>query len=204
MKKQLFLLIASLFVAISSYSQVSEPLVINATPPVLETDTVIDGDHIFLTRYFYFGKDTLVVETGYKYTNPKDFSFNYEELEEGVVVALNSEVLDTDNDSHEPLVHSYNGEIYGEVISANGMDYLIVLGKEFYCDGPECSSIYALVVNTKTGVCLDINTGFCKEKDLLKQINKRSAANDNVQVPVINSCDDSYSDAKWINVDKAL
>ncbi len=204
MKKQLLLLFTSLLLVFSAYSQVSKPMSVNPMPPTLETDTLIDGEHIYLTRYFYFGKDTLVIETGYQYTNPKDFSFNYEELEEEINIALNSEILDTDLDNHEAQMHSFSGPLYGEVITTNNMTYLIVLGKEFYCEGPECSNLYAIVVNTTTGVCLDINTGFCKPEDLLKQINKRSEKYDNVQVPVIDSCEDSYSDATWITVDKAL
>lgn len=205
MKKLASILFFSIVSVCSLIAQsVSEPVRVDETRPLLKTDTVIDGGRIFLTRKFSFGKDTLVVETGYKYT-PKDFSFYYQELEERVVVSLNKTLLKATNENHKPQVHSYpEKEIFGEKIIANATDYFIVLGKEFYCDGKECPNIYALVVNESTGLCLDINTGFCDEKELLKLINKRSKDNDKVEIPVIKDCKQSYSDATWIVVDKAL
>lgn len=205
MTKKLILFCLSFTLAAALCAQVLEPLRVDETRPSMKTDTIIDGKRIFLTRTFYFGKDTLVVETGYRYLNPKDFSFYYQELEEKVVVSLNSNVLKTENENHKPQVHAYpSNPLMGERITVNATDYLLLLGREFYCEGSDCPNVYCLVVNTQTGVCLDINTGFCNEKDIFKIINKRSAENDNVQVPVLNDCKQSHSEAKFVNVDKAL
>lgn len=203
-KKLFFILLSFLFFGVAS-AQVMEPLRVDNTAPSMRTDTIKDGNHIYLTRSFYFAADTLVVETAYRYPNPNDFSFNYQELEEKVVVSLNGSILDAKNENHLPQVHAYPwNPLLGQRITVNATDYLLLLGKEFYCDGEECSTIYCMVVNTKTGMCLDINTGFCKEKDIFKLINKRSAENDNVQIPVLNACDQAHSEAKYINVDKPL
>lgn len=205
MLKKLILFCLCSFPLFFLSAQVMEPLKVNDNPPTMRTDTVIDGNRIFLVRSFYFGLDTLVVETAYRHSNPKDFSFYYQELEEKVIVSLNGDILTAENENHKPQVHAYPwNTLMGERITVNATDYLLLLGKEFYCDGEECPNIFCLVVNTKTGVCLDINTGFCKEKDIFKLINKRSAENDNVQVPVLNSCDQAHSEAKYVNVDKAL
>jgi len=205
MNKTNIILIIFLSVTYNLFSQVQAPVSVNETRPTMKTDTIIEGSHIFLTRTFLFGADTLVVEASYKYT-PKDFSFYYQELEERVVVTLNGEVLKANNENHLPTIHAFpEKEIFGERITANDMDYLILLGKEFYCDGKQCANLFALVVNMKTHICLDINTGFYDAKEILHIINKRSKENDKVQVPVISNCKkESAADAIWINVDKAL
>lgn len=205
MNKKLTLLVFTFAFVSALSAQVLEPLRVDETKPTMKTDTIVDGKRIFLTRKFFFGKDTLVIETGYRYPNPKDFSFNYQELEEKVVVSLNGTILKAENENHKPQVHSYPWKsLIGERIVVNATDYLLLLGKEFYCDGSECPNVYCMVVNTKTGICLDINTGFCDEKNIFKLINKRSAEHDNVQVPVLNDCKQSHSEAKYVNVDKAL
>ncbi|MDR3705658.1 MAG: hypothetical protein P4L28_07125 [Paludibacteraceae bacterium] len=206
MTKKFAMLFISLAFAGNLFSQqVTDPVKVDETRPVLKTDTIKDGKRIYLTRKFIFGTDTVQVEAGYKYLNPNDFSFYYQELEEKVGVSLNGTLLTANNENHKPTVHAYDEkEIFGEKIIANAATYYIIVGKEFYCDGKECPNRWALVVNTQTKVCLDINTGFCSEKELLKLINKRSKETDKVEVPVINDCKQSAADAKWINVDKAL
>lgn len=205
MKKFVFPFLFFCMVANAFSQNVLDPVKVDETRPVLQTDTIKDGNHIYLTRKFIFGADTVVVEAGYRYPNPNDFSFYYQELEEKVIVSLNGALLTDDNDNHKPEVHAYDGkELFGEKIIANATTYYIIVGKEFYCDGKECPNRWVLVVNAKTMECLDINTGFCSEKELLKLINKRSKDNDKVEVPVINDCKQSASDAKWINVDSAL